>query len=489
MMALRTTREFTSQRGVALLIAIFSMMLISVLALSLLLLSGSESSIAGNYRTSTQSWYAAYAGIEEARGRMWEKDPNYFGTSLPSPMAVGQVLYITNPANGETVTPTTATNKYYDSEYNSEFGTQASSLGSNATTISSVSTISGTGLNGPLYKWIRITPKTEYAANMSIDGSSPPYDNTKAIFYDGIGQFLQGATLPAAEVNNPQAQVYRITSYAVLPNGAKRILQTDVAHVIINMQFPAALTLDGPTPSFSAASSNPYVVSGADANPGTGNCPPIQASKPAIGVVQSSDVSPVGSAIPSNRQSNYTGGGLSTPSVGNVSSNLPLSEQTPAQLENLVAQIESVADYVVQGPATSLPNYGSATNPVTIVVDSPNNGATANLTLSGNITGYGVLVVRGSYNPSGTVGWNGVVLVIGQGGGVVGTGGGNNSYNGAIFIANTRDSSGNLLSSLGAPTFNWSGGGGNGIQYNSCTINNATGSQTYRILGFHEVPQ
>jgi hypothetical protein len=142
----------------------------------------------------------------------------------------------------------------------------------------------------------------------------------------------------------------------------------------------------------------------------------------------------------------------------------------------------------VQGPATSLPNYGTAANPVTVVVDSPNNGAAGNLALSGNITGYGILVVRGTYSPSGTVGWNGIVLVIGQGN-IQGSGGGNNSYNGAVFVAQTRDWSGNLLNNLGPPTFNWSGGGGNGIFYNGCSIANASNNQTYQVLSFRDIPE
>jgi hypothetical protein len=167
---------------------------------------------------------------------------------------------------------------------------------------------------------------------------------------------------------------------------------------------------------------------------------------------------------------------------------LPLGEQTPAQLEATVAQIEGGADYVVQGPASSLPNYGTAANPVTVVVDGANSGASGNLSLSGNITGYGLLVVRGTYSASGNVGWNGVVLVIGQGN-VQGNGGGSNSYNGAMFVANTRDTAGNLLPNFGIGTYNWNGGGGNGIQYNSCDVNSALTLHLYRVLSFHEIMQ
>lgn len=481
-------RNRRSEQGIALLIALFVLMLISVVALSMLLSSGTESSIAGNYRLATQSFYAAHAGLEEARGRMWVKSPNALGTSLPNPMTVGTALYITNPAAGETVAPTTASNAYYDSEYASEFGVQASTLGANAVLTNSVSSIAG--FPGPLYKWVRITPKTEQSENLDIDNDGN-INATLPIFYDGLHQFVQGSFPTLAGEPTSQKQVYTLTALAVLQNGAQRLLQEDVAMITFNLSFPSALTLDGNNPNYQKPTSVPFVVNGADQSPGGPNCPPPQGSLPAVGTVGgSSSVSSVVSDIQAtpNRSAEYTGGGLSTPSVADVSSTLPTSESTPAQLEALVAQLESVADEVVQGPASSLPNYGTAASPVIAVVDSPNNGVNGNLTLSGNITGYGILVVRGTYSPAGTVGWNGVVLVIGQGN-IQGSGGGNNSYNGAVFVANTRDTSGNLLSTLGAPVFNWSGGGGNGIFYNSCSINNASNNQTYRVLAFHEVPQ
>jgi hypothetical protein len=474
-----------SEKGIALLIAIFVLVLISVVALSMLLSSGMETSLAGNYRLSTQSYYAAYAGLEEARGRMWSKHPNKLGALLPSPMNVGQAIYITNPAAGEVVAPTNAANAYYDGEYFNEFGVQASSLGGAAVSTASVSALAG--FPGPDYKWVRITPETEQSENMDIDNDGI---QNVPIFYDGLHQYVQGSFPTLANEPTSQKQVFSLTSLAVLPTGAKRMLQENVAMAIFNFTFPAALTLDGPNPNYQKPTSVPFVVNGADQSPGGANCPPPQTSKPAVGVVTALGVTSVVSDIQQNpnRSAEYTGGGLGTPSVGNVSTVLPTSETTPSQLEAIVQQIESTADYVVQGPASSLPNYGTAADPVTVVVDSSNNGDAGNLTVSGNISGYGTLVVRGTYSPSGTVGWNGIVLVIGQGN-IQGSGGGNNSYNGAIFVAKTRDASGNLLPNLGTPIFDWSGGGGNGIFYNSCSINNATNNQTYRVLSFHEVPE
>ena len=109
------------------------------------------------------------------------------------------------------------------------------------------------------------------------------------------------------------------------------------------------------------------------------------------------------------------------------------------------------------------------------------------LTLTGNTTGYGVLLVTGTYTASGNVGWNGLVLVIGKGI-VLGNGGGSNQYNGAFIVAQTVNPiTGATLSSPGAPTFNWSGGGGNGIYYSSGCITQAIDGIGYQVITSREL--
>src|SRR5437899_8080125 len=101
------------ERGAALLIAIFALLLISVVGIALIVSSGTDSALARNYRTSANAYYAALAGVEEARGRLLPTNPNCI--SLPPntvcnpqpiiPMPLTQVVYIINPAGGETVAP------------------------------------------------------------------------------------------------------------------------------------------------------------------------------------------------------------------------------------------------------------------------------------------------------------------------------------------------------------------------------------------------
>ena len=91
---------------------------------------------------------------------------------------------------------------------------------------------------------------------------------------------------------------------------------------------------------------------------------------------------------------------------------------------------------------------------------------TGNATLSG---GAGVVVVTGTLTFNGNTNFDGLILVIGQG--IMNVqGGGGGQVNGSVFIANTNSHTSPFgqLATLGSPTLNWSGGGSNFIQYNSC---------------------
>src|ERR1700738_5562090 len=150
----RSTRH--RQGGVALLIAIFVLLLVSVAAMSMVMASGSEGALAGNYRSSTSSYYAAIGGLEEVRARLSGADPNAFGAAITLPMLVNDVYYVTNGVNGETVDPKTSSSKYEDKDYGKKQGTPKVKP-----YINSIWT--GSAAPGSLYKWVRINPLTEAA--------------------------------------------------------------------------------------------------------------------------------------------------------------------------------------------------------------------------------------------------------------------------------------------------------------------------------------
>jgi hypothetical protein len=89
---------------------------------------------------------------------------------------------------------------------------------------------------------------------------------------------------------------------------------------------------------------------------------------------------------------------------------------------------------------------------------------TGDATLSG---GAGVVVVTGTLTFNGNTNFDGLILVIGQG--IMNVkGGGGGQVNGEVLIAKTNNAAGVQLATLGSPTLNWTGGGSNFIQYNSC---------------------
>ncbi len=459
------------EKGVALLIALFALLLISGVAVSLIMLSGTETAIAGNYKASTQAFYAAYAGIEEGRGRFWGGHPQTYGTFVINPnpggvLAVGQVRYLTNPAGVEVVAPTVLNSRYGDNEYQTEFGVPVTAA---IVTQQNVGAAAAAGVPQPMYKWIRITAKTERSGGIDINGDAV-LDNAIPVFYDGTNQNLTFTG----------RQLFRITALSMLPNGSRRMLQYDAAPVVLNLQFPSALTFDGSGSALFPATSNVYTVNGNDAaSCGT----PAEVPRPAIGVVTPGDDTNITNSIPPNRITKYTGSG-GTPDVQVIPpGQMPGNLQDPQSLESVVSQIRSAADQVIQGPATEadFSTFGSYAAPTIAVVDG-------DLALAGSITGYGILVVTGNYVASGTVGWRGIVLVVGTGNMEV-NGGGNNSYEGSVLMANTRNPDGTIRSSLGPTVLNWAGGGGNGVHYDSCHVNNSQNNVSYRVLSFREIAQ
>src|SRR5207237_3513727 len=126
----RTHRKRRTDEGIALLIAIFVLLLIGVVAIALVVSSGTESALSGNYRSSTTVYYAAVAGLEEVRARLRPNSLNSFnnttapGSFLPparTALGVCNPVYVINPLGGEAVTPWDPANPYYDGEFSTEF--------------------------------------------------------------------------------------------------------------------------------------------------------------------------------------------------------------------------------------------------------------------------------------------------------------------------------------------------------------------------------
>jgi len=507
-------RKHHAEQGVALLIAIFALLLVSVVAIALIVSSGTDSALAGNYRSSASAYYAALAGLEEARGRLLASNANCIqipanGNCNQQPasvMPITQVVYIINPLGGEAVVPEDPSNPltYPDTQYKQEFGVDVSTRA--LTKIASISP--GAGLPGPGYKWVRINAVTEKSmgnGGPGVDVNSDGDVNAQTpLFYDPIGLTVNNTMVPGlVETTNPAptaAQALEITALAVLPSGAQKMLQYVVRPLNVfpgkyAQTFLAPLTLAGNNVQFTGPGTNSFYIRGQD------QCGRSTAPTPAIAyTTDSSNGDKSGADIIQGATpgANYPTivPWLPPPSLAGSPDSIWYFRAyynpnwlIPSGLDAVVQDITNNADVVIQGPATgsSLPSGMSAAHPMTIVV----NGDLDFRNWSN--TGYGLLVVTGTlyYDPGAT--WEGVILVVGQGN-FVSTKNGTNGIDGAVFIAKTRDASGNLLPDnpgLGPSSFSQTANGANGgrgINYDSCLARSAQGPIAYKILAFKEIP-
>src|SRR5260370_23755205 len=178
MKTMRNNKRKNSEVGVALLVAMISLLLISAVGVAMIVASGSESALSGNYRSSSSAYYAALAGLEEARGRLLPTNPNTLvavaNSGIPAfgtPMLVNQVAYILNPniAAGEAAGTILAT--YPDNEYDQEF--IGGALGAAVKFFNnSLSSTNAANIPGPMYKWLSINPVTQPSLTPHVDNDS-----------------------------------------------------------------------------------------------------------------------------------------------------------------------------------------------------------------------------------------------------------------------------------------------------------------------------
>ena len=495
------------ERGVALLLALFALVLISAVGVAIVFLSSGETSIVSNERSYATSWEAAKGGLEEMRSRLSGSDKSYIGDAN-RPTDGTHVLYIVNP-NGasDTVAPNVATNQYFDTEYQSEWGKPITDSTLTVTTLNSdmQSLISGSPPalpSAPYYKWVRLTIKTEKSANEDInsDGCFNPTPSTPCATLIPVTYDPTANRQTMGTVSNPPpiTMVYRITSLAVLPNGTKTMLQYDLKPGTPIPPLDGALTLCGqvaPYVNFGAPNSNNWNFNGYD-NGGSQNVE-------AIGVCNEPSKAAVLAAIPSNRQGNYFGNGGSSDDVVDEGPTGPLplyagnAMLSPcmynvACLNSLVQSIIASADKVYTGPQSSL-YLGSTDGPplsapqITVVQDKTSPSfQPGDLNQTGGCSGSGILLVTGTLTCKGNGTFNGIILVIGQGVMKV-NGPGGSPFQGEWFVAQIKDTNGNLESQLGPASFAVSGGGTSSIQFNSSLVNQMQNTFPWKVLMAREI--
>jgi len=471
--------------------------------MGMIMMSNTETNVSANFRDEQTAFFASKAGVEEVRDRMRGSATDTLGGSIPVtalPGATNGILYVTNAALGETVTPWLPLgnlNTYPDDEICKEV-TCTSGVPTGTWYTSGLASTTYAATPALTWKWVRVMAKLNKPSAssklMPVNGSTGS-DTTAGyrVCWNGTNEVAISNIIytSCGAANSAYKPVYEVTALAVTSSGSRRMTQYEVSQTAFP-PLPGAMIFDGPTPTYGAPNSAVFGVSGIDANKGMlGNgsgCPATPgSSQPALGGFDGTSVGTLSTAIPSKNYGQYAGSGGS-PSVQNVNSNLG-TLNTVDGLQALVNSITAAAApaNIYNGNTSSITNPGVAGIGGTPVINVVNG----DLTTGGGFTGAGILLVTGTLTMSGNPNYTGIILVIGKGV-FTKNGGGSGTMDGSILVANMNNSSGTPIAlgagnPPGSPTINWNGGGNANINYDACTVNSLGQSFPYRIVAQREL--
>ncbi|MGE5055457.1 MAG: PilX N-terminal domain-containing pilus assembly protein, partial [Acidobacteriota bacterium] len=327
-----------SEQGVALFVAIFTVLLITAIGAGMIMLTMTDTTISGNFRDEQKAFFAAKAGMEEVRDRFRNGAANSLAGSLPAtlPGNANAFLYVLNPKNGEADTPWVTNGSagvYPDTEICTEMSNMGSACSGNPPVPAgggwyTSTTASASYAMTPVssWKWTRVNLKT----NATASGTSTVnrVDTTLAanalVCWNGATEVATTQATCAA-LNPNYLPVYVTTTLAVTSSGSRRMVQAEA----ISNKFPTLpgpMIFDGANPVFNTPSSNAFTVSGNDiaqgANAGVG-CP-AGIGEPALGAYNDPAVTMLTGDV-NNRPTAYVGPlQYGSPSVANIGSQLTM---------------------------------------------------------------------------------------------------------------------------------------------------------------------
>jgi len=385
-----------NEKGFVLPLGLMFLAIIAILGTTAVIVTTTDLKIGSNYRASEQAFYAAEAGIEEARARLRRSSTAYAGDSASSPDPLWSV-YLSSGS----WTPSSD-----DPDFNSSYTN---------TVVSS--------LQSDISYAVKIRHKREHDAEQAGHTTSSPhyYDgdgNTGTnpdsapgnIVYYGYGDPSQPTT--AVQFTTSGTTEYEpveiITAYGQSSNSLKTV-EIEVRKnpgPLVNSALYAKGNVTGNGSALSV-----------DGNDNCGAAP----AKPPV----------------------YT----LAPSITNTSGS-PIFLGNPATPQQGTDSVD-IAGYVNDLKASAIKidvdssgtNYGDASNFVTCHSDTSNPYNVNGLKLS-NTTGYGIFLVEGDLTLGGGFSWNGLILVTGT---LVFNGGGAGiNIKGAVLANQTVDINGGI---------------------------------------------
>jgi PilX N-terminal len=312
-----------TEQGFSLIVSLLALMLLSAVAIGMMFMASTETTVSSNFKSEETAYFAARAGVEEVRDRMLPPPAsptgnftNWLGQTttysingllpacMPGFCSAGNpwALYILNGKNPKTganmAMPDVTnigdpTNIVADDELCHDFPGVAGTGVAGMTPVAANIRCSGThGLPGgtswyasttsiaPLpvdFKWVRVTLKANNTYPLVVDASQPAGNQ---VCWSGSGtganQVVVAAGQHCADLN--ASPVYLVTALAVSPsggsNGAKRIVQLEVGQTYIPSNLPAGLFAVGTGCSALSIAGNAQTGSFNSATEGAATNPP-----------------------------------------------------------------------------------------------------------------------------------------------------------------------------------------------------------------------
>ncbi|MEJ7576469.1 MAG: hypothetical protein WKF74_05660 [Pyrinomonadaceae bacterium] len=300
----------------------------------------------------------------------------------------------------------------------------------------------------------------------------------------GLAFSIEVALAPDEDATDPERLLVRSTGFG--PKGAQKRLEMTVDKKAFDFAAHAAVMLRSSDDSatamttFSVGSSAPHTYTGDDlASPPDTDVPSV----PVFAVTNSAD-GDAGSLVRT---------GIAADSSNISSASGQLATLNPNSLESWLQTADSARALLsfLSGRAALEGRYFN-TNPTDSIADTTptglNNSTHSQITfVDGDLDlsgvggrGNGLLVVTGTLTMGGSSGWDGLVLVLGEGN--VGRNG-TPDIKGGLVIANF-DPTG--TGDFNAPSLLSNGGGNSIVGYDSSLIDRALNFAAARVLGVHE---
>jgi len=402
--------------------------------------------------------------------RMEKRSKGQNGAALITTLLVATLLFMiggalivtTNMASGLAIDSTAEMQAYYAAEagvnaaLNVMRGNVASSPAGTAATFRNA-------VNNPtLATWLTYDTTIQTKAAVTLNASP-----------------LMGYSISLTDPDNtpvlkqPQRLLVHVVGYG--PNGAKRQMEVMISRFNFDFSPNAAILVRGndddstKLANFQIGNSNAKTYSGYDhANPSL--------SIPTFGTTHANDYTAVSDEIASAKPNTVSGvEKVKQFSVSSLPSFLQTADNARSFLAGLKASAIGNSRYFTSTPG----DFGTSSNPKFTFVDG-------DCSLS---DGTGLLVVTGTLTASGNVGFNGIIMVLGDGV-FQRNGSGNGDTYGAIVVAKfakTWPSSENAQAHpFLSATYDMNGGGNSTTGYDSDQVDRALGSVGIRNMGVRE---